>query len=217
MNPNLKNKILYHLTFFSKFSMCFFGTFNKFYYILRDYAIVWLGLVVCNCFSCWNKYSKFGIGGKNAVWKKRHSNTQLKYKNKCLISLKFRTFFCNLGLSLSKDTTSLIFLQESPTMFCDDFPAYLSSTVEISWWYHSPSSSLTTCRFGGKKPKRESKKIIFSDINYTPESGMRLEIPQQFSCSFRRISFQRNLDKPLWTFAMQISQFPPICVQIDKH
>jgi len=53
------------------------------------------------------------------------------------------------------------------------------------------------CRFGGKEPEWECKKLIFSDINYTPQSGMRLEIPQQFLCSFRRLSFQENLVKAL--------------------
>jgi len=59
--------------------------------------------------------------------------TSWKYKtkieNKCLILLTFKTSFCNFGLSLPKDITSVMFLQQSATMFCDEFPTY-----HFSWW-----------------------------------------------------------------------------------
>jgi len=56
------------------------------------------------------------------------------------------------------------FQQQSTNMFCDDFPAYLFSLVDISGWNLSPCSLLTMPRFRGKKSKWEFKKGIFSDI-----------------------------------------------------
>jgi len=56
------------------------------------------------------------------------------------------------------------FQQQSANIFCESFPAYLSSTVEISWWKLSPCSSLTAPRFGGKNSKWEYKKLIFNSI-----------------------------------------------------
>jgi hypothetical protein len=46
---------------------------------------------------------------------------------------------------------------------------------------------------------------------------MRLTGPQKVPCGFRLLRFQGNLDKQLWTFAIQISQFPLAGVQIDHH
>ena len=46
---------------------------------------------------------------------------------------------------------------------------------------------------------------------------MRLTVAQQVACSFRLLRFQGNLDNPLSTLAMQITQFPSTGVQIDHH
>jgi hypothetical protein len=53
-------------------------------------------------------------------------------------------------------------------MFCDDFPAFLYSMVEISWWNASQFSSLTAHKFefGGKKSKWECEKWLFNDISH---------------------------------------------------
>ena len=48
-------------------------------------------------------------------------------------------------------------------MFCDDFPAYLFSMVEMAWWTPSQFSPPTIPRFGGKKSKWECKQWIFND------------------------------------------------------
>jgi len=41
LNPNLKKKIRYHLTFFWKFSSCFFGILIIFTYILLESTIMY--------------------------------------------------------------------------------------------------------------------------------------------------------------------------------
>jgi len=51
-------------------------------------------------------------------------------------------------------------------MFYDNFPAYLFSMAEISWWNPSPCLLLTAPRFRREKSKWECEKLIFNDILY---------------------------------------------------
>ena len=54
-----------------------------------------------------------------------------------------------------------------------NFPLYLCSVTEMSWWKRSPYSSLTPPQFNGKKSMCENKKCIFSDMlpsSYSYES-----------------------------------------------
>jgi hypothetical protein len=46
---------------------------------------------------------------------------------------------------------------------------------------------------------------------------MRLTSPHKVPSGFRHLNFQGNVDKPLRTFAMKISQTLLTGVQIDQH
>ena len=77
------------------------------------------------------------------------------------------------------------------------FPLYLCSITEMSWWKHSPCSSLTSPQFNGNKSRHENKKCIFSHILH-PSCSYKSIRSCTSSLKFTALKFPR---KPFETFS----------------
>jgi hypothetical protein len=98
------------------------------------------------------RYSKLAVIMlyKKSFMQLRNKNVKINDFNSCLKLFSVTSSFVTGNRHL--------FGKVPTNVFCNDFPAYLSSLVEISLWNLSPCLSLTAPRFGGKKFKRECEK-----------------------------------------------------------
>ena len=113
-----------------------------------------------------------------------------------MILLTFKSFFCNSFDCNWQQNRLQCCYSNSQLPFCNDFPAYLFSTVEKSLRNLSPCLSLTG-RPGSVGRSSSGNVDIRSSVTCcSPPSGVHLTSSQQVPCKFWLIRFQLNLNKP---------------------